>query len=136
MTAEQLELRATRTEDKLADIFANVEIEPIDEAVLQQLLLFPTERDEAFKEWVHTDLGREIMRKVIAIAVVLADDGWKHYGIAHIIDRIRWSHDLKHGPDADGFKINNNWRSRIARYAMMKRPDKLAGFFRVRELKT
>ena len=73
--------------------------------------------------------------------------GWAHYGAMEVVGAIRWEHALKHGPDAgkdgnngdrpgpDPFKVNHNWRKRLAIWAMIRHKD-LKGFFRLRDSHT
>jgi hypothetical protein len=63
----------------------------------------------------------------------LLDRGYHHCGISLIWERMRWEMVLRTA-DPDGFKLNNDWRSRYARLIMEREPD-LDGFFRIRELR-
>ena len=85
-----------------------------------------------FEAWRHTPNGREVSNLVVRYALQMRRGGWTKYGIEAIANRIRWDQDLKHGPDADGFKVNNNWKRRLAIWAMTRSAD-LDGFFRLRE---
>jgi len=91
--------------------------------------------DQAFDEWVHSPIGRDVADRFIRLAYVLKARGYDHYGAKAIIEGIRWEHNLKHGPDADGFKVNNNAVSRLARFAEDREP-RLKDFFRKRQLKS
>ena len=59
----------------------------------------------------------------------------RQVGIARLVEIVRWEMDIKIAPTGDGFKINNNFRSRYARKIMEENHD-LAGIFEVRELQT
>jgi hypothetical protein len=58
--------------------------------------------------------------------------GYEHCGISLIWERMRWEMALN-VTDPDGFKLNNDWRSRYARLIMRQEAD-LAEFFRTRKL--
>lgn len=90
--------------------------------------------DARFDEWVHTAHGGEVANKFIRLAIGLKRKGFKRYGAKAIVENLRFQHALEHGPDACGFKINNNITSRLARFAMSRAPE-LKGFFEVRELR-
>jgi hypothetical protein len=92
----------------------------------------PFEAWADFEEWRHTAAGREVANLVIRYALQMKRRGWEHYGIEAIINRIRWEQALKHGPDGDGYKVNNNWKKRLAIWAMTRHDD-LEGFFRLRD---
>ena len=53
-------------------------------------------------------------------------------GIGMLFELIRWEHGLN-VVDDDGFRLNNNYRSRYARLIMANEPD-LDGFFDTRVL--
>lgn len=59
--------------------------------------------------------------------------GWKHYAVKTLFEFIRHHTNLEQGPDGSGFKLNNNYTSRMARYLMAKNPE-LRGFFETRKL--
>jgi len=86
-----------------------------------------------FQEWVHSDTGREIANKFIKLAWGLRQRGFKKYSHWALANRLRWHYDMKHGPDASGFKINNNVIGYLARFAMYREP-RLKGFFELRQL--
>ncbi len=86
-----------------------------------------------FEEWRHTPAGREISNLVVRYALQMKRRGWEHFAIEAVVNKIRWEQALKHGPeDGDSFRINNNWKKRLAIWAMT-RSDDLKGFFRLRE---
>lgn len=85
-----------------------------------------------FDEWMHTPTGGEIANRFLRLSVKMHRRGWDHYSAQGVIEQMRWEHDLAHGPDAGGFKINHNWRRRLTLWAMVRCPE-LDGFFRVRE---
>ena len=61
-----------------------------------------------FLEWVHEPAGREIAGKFIRLAWGVKQRGFKKYSHWAIANRLRWHMDIVHGPDASGFKLNNN----------------------------
>ncbi len=84
-----------------------------------------------FDEWLHTPAGGEIANRFLRLSVRMHRRGWDHYSAQGVIEQMRWEHDLAHGPDAGGFKINHNWRRRLTLWAMVRCPE-LDGFFRVK----
>jgi len=93
-----------------------------------------TQSDREFDQWVHTPHGREVADKFIRSAWTLWSRGFENYGAKAIIEGIRWTMHLQNGPGEGEFKINNNYVSRLARFAEERAP-KLRGFFRKRRLK-
>jgi hypothetical protein len=89
--------------------------------------------DEQFDAWIRTTHGQEVYLAVIARAFRLQRAGVTHYGIGAICEAIRFSWTIRRGPDT--WKVNNNWRSRMARLAMTEYPA-LEGFFETRELRS
>jgi len=88
--------------------------------------------EEGFREWIGTKDGSLFSIEFVRLARSLKDRGCKHYGAKAVCEYIRFNRALKQGPD--GFKLNNNVVSRLARWAMQNHED-LKGFFSVRELK-
>lgn len=88
----------------------------------------------AFREWLATDDGRAILEDVRRRALDLRRRGFAHFGIGALWEAARFDRALVLGPDAEGFRLNNNHRSRAARLLMEQQPE-LAGFFEVRELR-
>lgn len=89
--------------------------------------------DEQFAIWITTPHGQEVYRAVLSRAYRLKRAGIEHYGVGAICEAIRFSYAIRRGPEA--WKVNNNWRSRLARLAMREHPD-LEGFFEIRELRS
>ncbi len=87
---------------------------------------------ERFEEWLETDDGRFVHAYVRTQALMLWRRGWMHYGIAALWEAARFSRDVQVGPNG-GFKLNNNFRSRLARRLMAEVPE-LDGFFEIRRL--
>jgi hypothetical protein len=74
----------------------------------------------------------EVYAKLRELCFILLDKGILHYGIGALWERMRW-HFMFEVRDSQGFKLNNNFRSRYARLLMEKEP-RLVGFFETREL--
>ena len=90
---------------------------------------------QRYRMWRATPDGILIVDAVTEAALRLRRRGFRHYGIAALFEAARYTYALKVGPDAEGFKINNNWRSRLARDLMVEY-DELNGFFELRDLRT
>jgi hypothetical protein len=101
--------------------------------MIRQLDLFDGTSNDLFLRWVHTAHGRAVMDRFIKLAWGLRQRGVRHYGAKGIVERLRWHYMIVKG--ADGFKINNNWTSRLSRYAEAKEP-RLRGLFEKRALRT
>lgn len=86
-----------------------------------------------FEEWLATPDGQRVLREVIRRARSLRAVGFRQFGIGAIWEAIRYDRAVALGPDINGYALNNNWRSRIARHVMDTCPD-LGGFFSTREL--
>lgn len=87
----------------------------------------------AFERWLATPHGQYIASETVKRARRLRSRGFTRYGIGAIAESIRFDASLAVGTDEDGFKVNNNYRSRLARKVMDENPD-LAGFFETRQL--
>lgn len=87
---------------------------------------------ERFTEWLETPDGRFVEQWVTSRALDLQRRGFEHYGIAALWEAARYSRDVQVGPNA-GFKLNNDFRSRLARQIMLNEP-RLAEFFETRVL--
>lgn len=89
---------------------------------------------EKYDNWRATADGQEVYHAIEEAALRLRARGFNHYGIAALYEAARYTRALRVGPDAEGFKLNNNWKSRIARDLMAEHPD-LIGFFETRTLR-
>lgn len=87
-----------------------------------------------FEEWLRTKDGEYVYHWIAVRATKMRRMGWKHYGIKAMWEAARFARDVQVGPDADGYKLNNNFTSRLARQLMADYPE-LAGFFEVRGLR-
>ena len=65
-------------------------------------------------------------------ALKLIDQGFEHYSIQSLYERVRWHTEIE--TKGDSFKINNNHRPFYARMFMNDHPEH-DGFFRTREVK-
>jgi len=97
--------------------------------------LFGRSLDEQYAAWKQSEHGRAVLAAAHERAIRLRRRGFKHYGIKCIIEAIRYEFSLQLGADEDGFKVNNNYSSRIARDLMASYPE-LSCFFETRELKS
>lgn len=88
-----------------------------------------------YEAWRQTSNGQMIYAAVARAAMRLRRRGIKRYGVAALFEAARYTHALRAGVDADGFKCNNNWRSRLVRELIVEYPE-LAGMFELRELKS
>lgn len=91
--------------------------------------------DVQYSEWRASEDGRATASAVRSAALRLLARGFTHYGIAALWEAARYTRALDVGPDGQGFKLNNNWTSRMARELMAAEPA-LAGFFELRELRS
>ncbi len=101
---------------------------------MTQLDLFHPRTGTAFDAVLHTPQGGSMANKFIRLAIGLKRRGFKHYGAKAICERLRWHYSVMR-VEGEEFKINNNWTSRLARFAEERAPE-LQGFFRNRKLKT
>jgi hypothetical protein len=100
----------------------------------QQGLIFESRVERAFVEWIETDDGRRVEDEVVRRARLLQARGWKHYGVAALVEAIRYDASVALLGDAAGYRINNSHLSLLARRVMLRNAD-LAGFFELRELR-
>lgn len=84
------------------------------------------ERFEAF----HAE-NPQVYDGLVRLALEARAAGRAKYGIAALVEVLRWSRMTTTGED---FKLNNDYRSRYARLIMENVPE-LADFFEVREVK-
>lgn len=90
---------------------------------------------EKYEDWRASEDGQTVYSAVRDAAFRLVQRGFRHYGIAALFEAARYTYSLRVGPDAEGFKVNNNWRSRMARELMANEPG-LEGFFELRTLRS
>lgn len=89
----------------------------------------------AYDAWRATLDGELVYENVRARAENLLRRGWRHFGIRPLWEAARYDRALVVGPDADGYKINDHYHSRMARELLAK-GDVPEGFFELRELKS
>lgn len=82
----------------------------------------------AFDQWIPTLDGERMLNECVNRARRLKRRGFKSVGIELIWIAVRYSRALKFGPDAEGYKLNNNHRSLMSRFIEDNYPD-LRGFF-------
>lgn len=102
---------------------------------MTQRELFHPSLDEQYERWKRSEHGLAVLAAARERALRLRHRGFKHYGIKCILEAIRFDFALQLGADDDGFKVNNNYSSRIARDLMASYPE-LSCFFETRELKS
>lgn len=91
--------------------------------------------DDQYGAWRRTEDGQEVYTNVRDRALRLRARGWQHFGIKALWEAARYDRALAVGPDAAGFKMNNNLHSRMARELMASVPE-LADFFELRRLRS
>lgn len=94
-------------------------------------LMDPIQYD--FEKWIETEDGQRVYHEVVRRCRLLKQAGHTHYGIGMLWEAIRYDYSIRLGPD-HGFKMNNNYRSRMARFVMDSHPS-LKGFFETRRLR-
>jgi hypothetical protein len=73
----------------------------------------------------------EVLAMIVKFARQIKARGYKTYGMASIIERLRWHYNIDKGTK---FAIRDGFNSRYARLVMETCPD-LRGFFRTSRLK-
>lgn len=96
-----------------------------------QLTLLANPIDEQFLEFHHQH--PEVYAALRDMARQLRRRGEAKAGIGMLFEVLRWNRIMAGVRDEDGFKLNNNYRSRYARLLMANEPD-LMGFFDTRQL--
>lgn len=86
-----------------------------------------------FDEWLATPDGQAVYDAVRFRALALKARGWTHFGIGALWEGVRYDRSVQVGPEG-GFRLNDHFRSRLARRLMDDYPA-LAGFFETRELR-
>lgn len=86
--------------------------------------------DRAFAKF--HDENPVVYRKLVVLARGLRQRGHKRLGIGMLFEVLRWQHYME-TTSTDGYKLNNNHRSRYARLIMTNETD-LFEIFEVREL--
>lgn len=86
--------------------------------------------DLRYADWRATEDGERVVQYVAQRALAMRQRGWRHYGIAALVEVARYDRALEVGPDHDGLKINNSYRAFIAREVMQD--PRIEGFFEIR----
>lgn len=100
--------------------WASHQLTLLDDPIEVQFLAFHHEHPEVYGAL--RDLARDLRRK-----------GENKAGIGMLFEVLRWNRIMAGIRDEDGFRLNNNYRSRYARLLMANEPD-LVGFFDTRQL--
>lgn len=98
-----------------------------------QLALLADPLDERFLDFHHAH--PEVYERIVELARKWRDAGHEKIGIATIFEVMRWERGLRGVKDAEGFRLNNSYRSRYARIIMANEKD-LVGFFDTRTLES
>lgn len=73
----------------------------------------------------------EFLYALAGLAFQVRRRGFVRYGLPALSEVVRWRTDLTTGPDGTGLKLNNNYRSYLARDLQHMWPS-LDGFFEIR----
>lgn len=103
---------------------------PVDVAI--QAPLFRKSIDQDFREF--HERNPQVLKTLVRLARQARAAGKEHVGIGLLWEVMRWEMMLSI-EGADTFKLNNNYRSRYARWIDKEYPD-LAGLFQTRALRT
>jgi hypothetical protein len=87
-----------------------------------------------YEAWRTTPDGQVVYSAVRDAAIRIRQRGFSHYGIGALWEAARYTHSLRVGPDAEGWKLYDHHRSRLARELMQREPE-LEDFFELRELR-
>ena len=96
--------------------------------------LFDETLDQQFEKWVHSPEGGMAANWFIRLGLQAKKAGLEKYGAKGIAEVLRWQISIEK-KSVEIFKINNNYISRLARFAEERAPE-LKGLFEKRELKT
>lgn len=101
--------------------WAQHQLSLLEDPIEVQFLAFHRDHPEVYDAL--RDLALDLQRK-----------GHQRCGIGMLFEVLRWTWMTQGLHDEDGFKLNNNYRSRYARLLMANEP-RLYGFFHTRELR-
>ena len=90
--------------------------------------------ERQFCEWIETEDGRALKADILSRVRRLQARAWMHYSIDALFHAARFDWSLKMGPGVEGYRVNNNFTSHMARLLMRENPE-LEGFFETRELR-
>jgi hypothetical protein len=105
-----------------------------DRVIGQRALPGQSRVERAFAGWIRTEDGQVVEAAVIGRARTLLASGTRHYGIAGIWEAIRYDFTLALKGEAGSWRLNNSFRSLLARKVMSENAD-LAGYFETRSLR-
>ena len=83
--------------------------------------------------WQFHAANPHVYARLVKLARELVARGHGKIGIGMLFEVLRWHHAMTTVGDADGFKLNNNYRAMYARLIMEREAD-LAGSFEIRRL--
>lgn len=92
----------------------------------------PKTLDERFRLWVWAN--EPVVELFLRFAREAKQAHHGHFGIKAIAERVRWEVFI-YRKEADPYKINNDYVSRLARL-LIERDPSLAGMFRFRKLRS
>jgi hypothetical protein len=72
-----------------------------------------------------------VYERIVRKARALKAAGREFYGVGAFYEDLRWDDPTPTGPDAQGFRLNNDFRALYSRLVMERNED-LEGFFRTR----
>ena len=89
----------------------------------QRLIQFPSESrlQRRYRDWRLTPNGQGVFRMLEQAALDKAARG-ESFGIASLAEELRHDQGRQVGRDGDGFKVNNSFRSLLARELVLKHP--------------
>ena len=87
--------------------------------------------DELLKYEAFKKANPWVMPTLTKMCYQLMHRGYTHYGIAALIEVLRYEHAITNDPSSE-FKFNNNYRAFMAREIMQNNPM-LEGFFSTRK---
>lgn len=100
----------------------------------RQLSMLEDDLQARFVAWLRTEHGRHIETAFRDAALRWHRAGHAHCSAKLLAEVIRWEAGLT-GTDPDGFKINNNHVSRLARHILATTPQLPPNFFATRILR-
>lgn len=83
--------------------------------------------------WQFHSANPHVYLRLVKLARQLVARGHRRIGIGMLFEVLRWHHAMTTEGDADGFKLNNNYRALYARLIMDREPD-LREVFEIRRL--
>ena len=87
--------------------------------------------DEMLKYEAFKEANPWVIQSLTKMCYDLYNNGHNHYGIAALVEVLRYQHSCTYDPSSE-FKFNNNYRAFLAREIMQTNPL-LQGFFSTRK---